>query len=164
MASLSVRLDLFMSKRHYHKKRPILGPLEDVVISNGDHKKHKVLARIDTGADYSSICEKLAIKVGLKKIVQKLRKVKDIIKNPIKNFQPEKELLKSIKGVVGVVLVRQTTGLTRRVFVPLNIKIAGRIVETQVTIIERTHMKYQMIIGRKDLQKGNFIVDPKRRR
>ena len=72
--------------------------------------------------------------------------------------------MQKIKGVVGVILVRQTAGLTRRVFVPLKIKVDGREITTQVTIIERTHMRYPMIIGRKDLQKGNFFIDPKRRR
>ncbi|TSC92141.1 MAG: Alpha-L-glutamate ligase-like protein [Candidatus Berkelbacteria bacterium Licking1014_96] len=153
-----------MTKRHFYKKRPIVGPVEEVVISNGDKKRHRVLARIDTGADFSTICEKLASSVGFERIVRKLNKVEKIIKSPTKYFKKEKELLKKIKGVTGVVLVRQASGLTRRVFVPLKIKLANRIIKTQVTIIKRTHMSYPMIIGRKDLQKEGFMVDPKRRR
>jgi len=152
------------TKRKFYKKRPIVGPVEEVTLSNGDHKKHKVLARVDTGADYSSICEKLAIKIGFKRIVKELKSVKDIVRDPIKNFKPERELLSKIKGVVGVVLIRQTKGLTRRVLVPLTIKIADKKVNTQVSIIERTHMQYPMIVGRKDLQRGNFVIDPRRRR
>lgn len=153
-----------MSKRRYYKKRPIIGPVEEVVISNGDKKRHRVLARIDTGADFSTICEKLAASIGFKRIVRELRKVERIVKKPTKHFKQEKNILKKIKGVTGVVLVRQAAGLTRRVFVPLKIKLAGITIKTQVTIIKRTHMKYPMIIGRKDLQKEGFMVDPKRRR
>ncbi|MBU2595794.1 RimK/LysX family protein [Patescibacteria group bacterium] len=153
-----------MTKRHFYKKRPIIGPVEEVVISNGDKKKHRVLARVDTGADFSTICEKLASSVGFERIVRELKKVERIIKKPTKYVKQEKNILKRIKGVTGVVLVRQTAGLTRRVFVPLKIKIANRIIKTQVTIIKRTHMKYPMIIGREDLQREGFIVDPKRRR
>ncbi len=135
-----------------------------MVISNGDHKKHKVLARIDTGADFSTICEKLAVKIGFERIVEDLQKLKDIIKNPRKNFKPERKLLNSIKGIKGAILIRSTAGRTRRVFVPLKIKIAGKSIKSKVTIIERTHMNYPMIIGSKDLQKGRFMVDPSRRR
>lgn len=153
-----------MTKRHFYKKRPIVGPVEEVVISNGDKKRHRVLARIDTGADFSTICEKLASKIGFERIVRELRKVERIVKRPVKYVKQEKDILKNIKGVTGVVLVRQAAGLTRRVFVPLRIKLAGRTIKTQVTIIKRTHMRYPMIIGRKDLQKERFMIDPKRRR
>lgn len=153
-----------MSKRRYYKKRPIIGPVEEVVISKGGHKKHRVLARIDTGADFSTICEKLAKKIGFEHIVSELRKVERIIKRPVKYVKQEVDILKNIKGVTGVVLVRQASGLTRRVFVPLSIKLAKKTIKTQVTIIKRTHMKYPMIIGRKDLQHEGFMIDPKRRR
>src|SRR3990172_3836582 len=151
-----------MSKRRYYKNRPIIGPVEEVVISNGDKKKHRVLARIDTGADFSTICEKLASSIGFKRIVRELRKVESIIRRPVKYVKQEKDILKNIKGVTGVVLVRQAAGLTRRVFVPLKIRLAKKTIKTQVTIIKRTHMRYPMIIGRKDLKRYGFMVDPKR--
>ncbi len=153
-----------MTKRRFYKKRPIVGPVEDVYLSQNSIKRKKVLARVDTGADYSSICEKLAVNIGFGKIVSKLQKLKDIITNPKKNYRPERDLLNSIKGVKGAVLIRSAAGRTRRVLVPLRIEIAGKIIKTKVTIIERTHMEYPMIVGRKDLQKGRFIVDPLRRR
>lgn len=153
-----------MTKRHFYKKRPIVGPVEEVVISNGDKRRHRVLARVDTGADFSTICEKLAVKIGFEQIVADLQKLKDIIKNPRKNFKPERKLLNSIKGIKGAILIRSAAGRTRRVFVPLKIKIAGKSIKSKVTIIERTQMNYPMIIGRKDLQKGRFIIDPSRRR
>jgi hypothetical protein len=78
-----------MSKRRYYKKRPIVGPVEEVVISNGDKKSHRVLARIDTGADFSTICEKLASSVGFERIVRKLGKVEKIVKSPTKYFKKE---------------------------------------------------------------------------
>src|SRR4030042_4353814 len=108
-----------MTKRRFYKKRPIVGPVEDVYLSHNSNKKKKVLARVDTGADYSSICEKLAISIGFKRIVSKLQKLKDIITNPKKNYRPERDLLNSIKGVKGAVLIRSAAGRTRRVLVPL---------------------------------------------
>lgn len=122
------------------------------------------MARIDTGADYSSICEKLAMTIGFQRIVNKLQKLKHITRNPKKNYRPERELLNSIKGVKGAILIRSASGRTRRVFVPLSIELAGKLIKTKVTIIERTHMEYPMIVGRKDLQKARFIIDPLRRR
>lgn len=153
-----------MTKRRYYKKRPIIGPVEEVVLSRNSVKKRSALARIDTGANYSSIGEKLAKSIGFKRIVQELQKLKHIITNPKKNHKPEQKLLNSIKGVKGAILIRSAAGRTRRVFVPLKIEIAGKLIKTKVTIIERTHMEYPMIVGRKDLQKGKFIIDPLRRR
>lgn len=153
-----------MTKRRYYKKRPIIGPVEEVLLAQRRGSKKHVLARVDTGADYSSICEKLAISIGFRSIVSELQKLKHIIRNPIKNFRPERELLNRIKGVKGAILIRSAAGRTRRVFVPLKIEIAGKLIKTKVTIIERTHMEYPMIIGRKDLQKAKFIIDPLRRR
>ena len=153
-----------MSRRKYYKKRPIIGPVEEILLARRTGKKKHVLARIDTGADYSSICEKLAMAIGFKSIVIELQKLKHIIRNPIKNYKPERELLNRIKGVKGAILIRSAAGRTRRVFVPLKIELGGKIIRTKVTIIERTHMEYPMIVGRKDLQKAKFIVDPLRRR
>lgn len=153
-----------MTKRYYYKKRPIIGPVEEVLLARRTDNKKRVLARIDTGADYSSICEKLAITIGFQRIVNKLQKLKHITRNPKKNYRPERELLNSIKGIKGAILIRSASGRTRRVFVPLSIEIAGKIIKTKVTIIERTHMEYPMIIGRKDLQKAKLIIDPLRRR
>jgi hypothetical protein len=153
-----------MTKRRYYKKRPIIGPVEEVVLSRNSGKKKNALARIDTGADYSSIGENLAKNIGFKRIVKELQNLKHIITNPKKNHKPEQELLNSIKGVKGAILIRSAAGRTRRVLVPLNMELAGKNIRTKVTIIERTHMQYPMIVGRKDLQKGKFIIDPLRRR
>jgi len=153
-----------MTKRRYYKKRPIIGPVEEVLLARRTGNKKHVLARIDTGADYSCICEKLAISIGFKSIVSELQKLKHIIRNPKKNYRPERELLNRIKGVKGAILIRSAAGRTRRVFVPLKIELAGKLIKTKVTIIERTHMEYPMIVGRKDLQKGKFVMDPLRRR
>lgn len=153
-----------MTKRRYYKKRPIIGPVEEVLLARRTGNKKHVLARIDTGADHSSICEKLAISIGFKSIVKELQKLKHIIRNPIKNYRPERELLNRIKGVKGAILIRSAAGRTRRVFVPLKIEIADKLIKTKVTIIERTHMEYPMIVGRKDLQRARLIIDPLRRR
>lgn len=152
------------TKRRFYGDKPILGSVEEANIWDGDKKKHKVLARIDTGADFSSISEKLAKKIGFRSIVEEMKKIVRIIKHPIKNSKPERKMLQNIRGVTNSVLIRSASGRTRRPMVPVKIKLADIIIKTEVTIIERTNMNYEMIIGREDLRKGAFVIDPKRRR
>ena len=67
------------------KKRKILG-LTETVILQGNNRKKKVAARIDTGAKTSSIDVKLAKELGLGKVIRK-KKVKSasgITVRPIK--------------------------------------------------------------------------------
>ncbi len=49
-----------------------------------------------------------------------------------------------------------------RSIVPLTFYLKGERIETEVFVADRSQMKYEMIIGRRDLK--NFIIDPSRTR
>lgn len=56
------------------------------------------------------------------------------------------------------VKVKSSLGEELRSIVPLGFRIKGERIDTEANLADRTQMKYEMIIGRKDLKK--FLVDP----
>ena len=54
--------------------------------------------------------------------------------------------------------VKSSLGEEIRTIVPLSFILGGEKIETEVFLADRSQMKYEMIIGRRDL--GNFIIDP----
>jgi len=50
----------------------------------------------------------------------------------------------------------------RRPVVELELRLGSVPLHTQVTLNNRSHMKYPLLIGRKTLEKGSFIVDVSR--
>jgi len=147
--------------------RPVIGRSVEIEIIGKDKRKYPVLARVDSGAGYSSICEELAEKIGYQKTIAELRKI-SFIKNPqavkkTKKFnrpedKKERQKLKSIPGVVDTAIIRSAHGVTRRILVPIKMIIKGRKIETLATIINRRDLKYPMIIGRRSLR--GFLIDP----
>lgn len=55
-------------------------------------------------------------------------------------------------------IVRSSLGEEVRSIVPLTFYLKGEKIETEVFVADRSQMKYEMIIGRRDLK--NFIIDP----
>lgn len=104
-------------------KQTIVGLVEKIKINN-----HVVIARIDTGAKYNSICRVLVNKCKLNHINKTVR-------------------------------VRSSLGKQKRQVVEGTLKIKNRKIKTRFNITDRTHMKYQVLIGWNTLKNG-FIVDP----
>ena len=114
-----------------------IGEVEDIVLLKWGVKYS---ARIDTGATSSSL---------------DARKIK--IKNDIVNFE-----LRGGKQMKVPLLeyrrVRTSVGKERRPVILLDICLGSLHLLTQVTLTDRSHLKYALLIGRRVL-KGNFVVD-----
>lgn len=108
--------------------RTILGIQEEIVITDTEGNPHPVHAKIDTGAWRTAIDENLAKKLGIDK--------------PVIEHQ-------SVRGALG----RQT-----RPIISLTMSIKGHPVKTHAYLIDRSHMNFDIIIGRRDLK--GFLVDP----
>jgi hypothetical protein len=93
----------------------------------------KFIARIDTGAERSSICKTL-----------------------IEKAFPDKSP-KILKRVV----FRTSTGTQKRPIVKIPIEIQGRKINATFSVTDRRTMSYDMLIGQNILKK-NFIIDPRR--
>jgi len=111
----------------------ILGVHETVEIFDHEGQPHSVATKIDTGAWRTTIDELLARKHGLH----------------TKTVHEEK------------VPVRGALGKQKRPIIELTIKLRDRLIKTQAFIADRSHMKYNMIIGRRDLKV--FLGDPYKR-
>lgn len=143
--------------------REVIGGIEKVkLFSHKGDKKIEVLAKIDTGADSTSIDTRLAKKLGYGEILELLaakkldmslkEKEADQIASKIK-----KELKKKNNDIVDVICVRSSHGLTLRPYVKLSYLLSGRKVHSKSNITDRGELKFKMIVGKKDLKK--FLVD-----
>lgn len=74
------------------------------------------------------------------------------------------DILKKIKieKFIEKRIVRSSLGEEIRPIVPVTFYLKGVKIETEVFVADRTQMKYEMIIGRRDLK--NFIIDPSKTR
>lgn len=106
----------------------VLGIEEQVILFDRDGKQFPLLAKVDTGAYRTTICESVARKLG--------------IDRPIIEH-------KKIRGALG----RQT-----RPVVAVSMMLREKHIATEASLIDRSHMNYDMIIGRRDLK--GFFVNP----
>ncbi len=129
---ISVAKSLFgdehLTEQHDSSNKPVLGILEKVTLFDSDGQPHTVLAKIDTGAYRTAINETLAQQLN--------------IHQPIIRYA-------DVRGALG----KQT-----RPVVKARLKIHDRNMATEVYVIDRSHMNYEMILGRRDLD--GFLVDP----
>lgn len=112
----------------------------------------RVEAKIDTGAYRSALH------------YQKLQlRTKNGMKQLVVTFQMGGVRKTKVFRAFKRVLVKSSNGGTsRRYLISTQVKLAGHIVRTQVTLFDRSDMKYQVLLGRKFLR-GRFLVDVTRK-
>jgi len=108
--------------------RIVLGVEERISIIDSQGQPHSLLAKVDTGAYRTSIDAGLAKKYNLHQ--------------PILKHQS----------------VRGSLGADHRPVVELSLLLRDHLIKTKAFIADRSHMKYDAIIGRRDLKR--FLVDP----
>jgi len=111
--------------------RTVVGIEEPVVIYDSADQPHTIKAKIDTGAYRTTIDQRLAQDWH--------------IDNPVVDY-------KGVRGALG----EQT-----RPIVNLVLEVRDHRIKTQAFLADRSQMKYDMIIGRRDLK--GFLVDPNKR-
>jgi len=110
--------------------KKMIGVSEVITVLDSRGNKRQVMAKIDTGANRTSICESLAKKLHLDTKVVARKKV------------------------------RCATGRERRDIIPLSFIMDEQLIETKAFISHREDMKYDLIIGRRDLKR--YLIDPTR--
>jgi len=144
-------------------KKPILKRIESVEIINpANNKSIRIKAKIDTGADSSSIGITVARRLGFGWLVKEIRsnglfhqmRVPQArrIKREIEHKQKFRKL--GVKFDV----VKSASGGTVRAYVPVIIRIHKKQIATTVSIVDRSHLAYSAIIGAIDL--GSFYINP----
>lgn len=110
--------------------RKTVGAYEDVEVWGVSGKREEVYAKIDTGADGSSIDRVLAEELGLLESDNIL--YHDYFRNALGRKKRE---------IVGVIFV-----------------MAGRKIKTQISIADRSRLRTKMLIGRRDLKQFSVVV------
>lgn len=61
--------------------------------------------------------------------------------------------------IIKTKLVNSTHGNTLRPVVKASLKIAGKRLKSELTVADRTHMKYRVLVGQNILRLGKLIID-----
>lgn len=140
----------------------VIGSIEKVKLLGKDGKEVEVEAKIDTGADSTSIDTELARELGFSDVLNffraipvpvnlhrdDLKKTSDTYDIQYKNAHPDLE---------GVVFIYSSNGISLRPKIKISFIMDSVETPARVSIIDRSHLKYPVIIGRKHLRK--FLVD-----
>jgi hypothetical protein len=110
------------------EEKVVLGLIEEITLFDVNGKEKKLLAKIDTGANISSIDMSLATELSLGPIIR-------------------------TKTVVS------SHGRSLRPVVAIDIDLAGKTIDGNFTLYNRSHMTFKVLIGRDVLRRG-FLIDP----
>lgn len=138
--------------------KKVIGRVEKIVFIGINGKEIEVEAKIDTGAYSTAIDTELAEELGFGKILKEFEKIapsEDTLKETSK--EERAKLFKGTPGIVGTVLVKSSHGESYRPMISLNFILAGRLIATRVSVIDRSQLEYSALIGRRNL--GKFLVD-----
>lgn len=111
--------------------RQIIALEEPVTIINSEGEEHTIKAKIDTGAYRTAIDYNLATKLKLHE--------------PVIQYKD----------------VRGTLGIATRPVVQMTMRLRGRTRTTDVFLADRSLMKYDIILGRRDVK--GFLIDPNKK-
>ena len=147
--------------------KEVIGIYENVKLYGKNMQEIEAKAKIDTGADSTSIDKQLALNLGFKEILDAME-----AKNIPDNLPREEslklihdlsqELLPKYPDLIDIIYVKSSHGSSLRPYVKISIKIKDTLFETSVTVFDRSHLVYPIIVGRKSLTK--FLVDPSKTR
>lgn len=142
--------------------KKVIGSIEKIKLIGKEGHEVEVEAKVDTGADSSSITFELAKELGFEDLLSFFETL------PLPTIQSREEghalhddLIKKYKNIhpdlVDISIVYATNGISIRPKVNLSLIIDGVTIDTRVTIANRSGLEYKAIIGRRNLRK--FLVD-----
>ena len=142
----------------YISGRKVIGVIEKVKLIGKAEKEIEVEAKNDTGAGLTAIDIGLARKLGFEKTVDKWDEL-GITYEKVRNLskKEKEEMFKHVPGLADTAIIHSSHGTSYRPMVKINIVMDKRNIPAKVTIINRAHLKYPIIIGRRNL--GRFLVD-----
>jgi hypothetical protein len=111
--------------------RKTVGGIEEVEVIGHNGKREIIKAKIDTGADGSSIDRVLAEELGL--------------------IEPD--------NILYYDYFRNALGRKKREIVGVTFVMAGRKMRTQISIADRSRLRTKMIVGRRDLKQFAVVVE-----
>ncbi len=144
--------------------KQVIGLTHPITLLGSDNITINIRAKVDTGADSSSIDSELVKELGYERVFEefdalnidmeqpyyKLNQISDEINTELKND--------SSKILAKVVIVRSGNGYSIRPYIRLNVKIEEKSYTCLFSISDRSQLNYKVLLGKRDLK--SFLVDP----
>ncbi len=141
--------------------KSVIGSVEEIEIIGKNNLKIKTSAKVDTGAYSTSIDTELAKSLGFEHVVNEFDKI-DLTNYEItpKNEKSIKKAILSehkIPDLIDVAVVFASSGSSIRPVVKIKFTMDKKTISAQVNIVNRNDLKYDIIIGKRNLY--SFLVD-----
>jgi alpha-L-glutamate ligase-like protein len=143
--------------------KKLIGLVEKVTLTGKDGKEITVEAKIDTGADSTSIDTALAQELGFADVIEFFSTLKlptGFARTEVaaieKNLRDK--YLSKHEDLHDIIAIYSSNGVSIRPKVKIDLLLDGVTIEPSVTIVDRSNLRYPVIVGRKSLRK--FLVDP----
>ena len=147
--------------------KDVIGIYEKISLYDKEMKEYETKAKIDTGADSTSLDRELAINLGFMDIIKAFddKNIPEDLPREeglkLMNELEKEFLVKFPDRLVDVQFVKSSHGNSLRPLVKIKLKIKDTVFETNATIFNRSALTYPVIVGRKSLMR--FLVDPSKR-
>lgn len=139
--------------------KKIIGSTEKIKLIGKNGVEVETTAKVDTGADSTAIGKDLAIELGFGETVrlfeEALAGTKDIMNDFTK--KEREQLFAKVPDLAATVPVRSSHGFSYRPKILITLVIDSVSVPAKVSVINRSHLTYNAIVGRKHLRK--FFID-----
>lgn len=140
----------------------VIGSIEKIKLIGKDGKEIEVEAKIDTGADSTSIDTELAKELGFDdvlKFFETIPKPASTRRDDLKKISAEYDakFLKSHPDLRAITFTYSANGFSMRPKVDVLLSIDTLEMPVTVTVADRENLEYKAIVGRKNLRK--FLVD-----
>lgn len=140
----------------------VIGSIEKVKLVGKNGVEVEVEAKIDTGADSTSIDTELAKQLGFEDVLsffETIPKPDTTDRNLIKKISDDydvryKDAHPDLKAIT---FIYSASGFGMRPKIELSLVVDGVEIPARVTVVSRIHLEYPIIIGRNNLRK--FLVD-----
>jgi alpha-L-glutamate ligase-like protein len=144
--------------------KKIIGTIEKVKLIGKEAKEIEVEAKIDTGAYSTSIDVKLAKDLGFESVLEyfdKIEKPFGFSRDQVKQIEEDlrKKHLAGHEDLEDIAAVYSSSGVTIRPKVKIKFVMDNEEVFSRANIVERTELKYPIIIGKRDLKR--FLIEVK---
>lgn len=147
--------------------KELIGIYENITVYGLNGKEESTKAKIDTGADSTSIDKMLASKLGYKDIIDlfdSLEMPENMNKKTGFEYMNKYEemYLDKYEQLEAINLYKSSHGFSLRPVVTVKLKLGDLVFDTKANIYDREHLNYKVIVGRKSL--SNFLVEPSRKK
>jgi alpha-L-glutamate ligase-like protein len=145
--------------------KKVIGIYENVEIFGLNEKSISAKAKIDTGADSTSIDRDIAYKLGYGDIIDEFEKI-NIPENFTRAEGKElmdkltEELVPKYEKLIDINLIHSSHGMSLRPYIEIELELGDYKFETKASIYDRSKLNYPIIVGRKSL--SGFLIDPRK--